>query len=75
MTEINVTRGASLARKEQAHAVDALTAQMEAAGFARAYWYSWTDLGAPGLIPLHTGTPADGAVRRELAVKGEPTAS
>jgi hypothetical protein len=75
MTEINVTRGASLARSEQADAVGALTAQMEAAGFARAYWYSWTDLGAPGLIRFHTGTPADGAMRRELAVMGEPTGS
>ncbi len=64
VTEVNVTNGATLPGRRQADAIDALTSQMADAGFARAYWYAWTDLGPPGLIPIHSGTPADAALRR-----------
>jgi hypothetical protein len=56
VTEVNVQDGSSMADPEQGSAVGDLTAQVEEAGFARAYWYAWTDLGPLNLIQLAPGT-------------------
>lgn len=56
VTEVNVQDGSSMSVPEQESAVGDLTAQVEEAGFDRAYWYAWTALGPLNLIQLAPGT-------------------
>lgn len=57
VTELNVRDGSSLPADEQGDVVAGLGRAVEAAGFARAYWYAWTDLGPESLIQFAPGTP------------------
>lgn len=57
VTEMNVRDGSSLPPDEQQRAVADLPRAVEAAGFERAYWYAWTDLGPQNLIQFAPGTP------------------
>ena len=59
VTEVNVQDGSTLTDAQQQQAVTDLTRQISDAGFSRAYWYAWTDLGPESLIQLAPGTPGD----------------
>jgi hypothetical protein len=65
VTEVNVTDGATLTRSQQAVTVTTLTTQIDDAGFERAYWYAWTDLGPEDLIQLWPGTAGARALSRQ----------
>ena len=57
VTEVNVQDGSSLPTAQQGSAVTTLTRQIDDAGFARAYWYAWTDLGPENLVQFSPGEP------------------
>ena len=63
VTEVNVRGGSSLNRIQQARAVFDLQAVMLNQGLPKFWWYAWTDLGPGELLPIHTGTPAELAIK------------
>ena len=65
LTELNVQDGSTLSPDQQARAVGELTTSAQQAGFTRAYWYAWTDLGPEGLIRLAPGTVGAAALAEE----------
>jgi hypothetical protein len=67
VTELNVLDGSSLPPDEQRRLVSELTTAVEAAGFDRAYWYAWTDLGPESLIQFAPGTPGAQALRADAS--------
>ncbi len=50
ITEVNIRDGAKLSLDDQRASVKALGQQMLGAGFDRAYWYAWTDLGTDQMV-------------------------
>ena len=58
ITEANVRNGAGMTGPQQRRAIDTLTEDARQRGFSRLYWYAWTDLGPPDLIPFVPGSPA-----------------
>ena len=66
-TELNVSEGSTLTDEQQGQAVTDLTQQAQDAGFDRAYWYAWTDLGPENLIQLWPGTPGAEALEQLAA--------
>ena len=62
VTEVNVRDGSSLPPDEQQRVVADLPTAIEAAGFDRAYWYAWTDLGPRRLIQFAPGSPGADAL-------------
>lgn len=56
VTEVNVQDGSMMTDAGQESVIGSITAQIEDAGFVRAYWYAWTDLGPLNLIQLAPGT-------------------
>lgn len=67
VTETNVRDGSALPPDEQARVVTDLPRAVEAAGFDRAYWYAWTDLGPQNLIQFAPGTPGARALSAMLS--------
>jgi hypothetical protein len=67
VTEMNVRDGSALPPVEQRAVVEDLPRAVEAAGFDRAYWYAWTDLGPENLIQFAPGTPGARALADEAA--------
>jgi hypothetical protein len=63
VTEMNVRDGSALPPAEQRRVVADLPRAVEAAGFDRAYWYAWTDLGPESLIQFAPGTPGAKVLR------------
>ena len=66
VTEMNVRDGSSLPAPDQRVVVADLPRAVEAAGFDRAYWYAWTDLGPGSLIQFAPGTPGARELRDRL---------
>lgn len=66
VTEVNVSDGSGLSGAGQRRAVRQLTQSVWTAGYERVYWYAWTALGPPNLIPLSSENPAARALRDEM---------
>ncbi|MFN8171154.1 MAG: cellulase family glycosylhydrolase [Candidatus Nanopelagicales bacterium] len=69
ITEVNVRDGARLSAADQASAVKALGQQLVSAGFDRAYWYAWTDLGTDQMVQFQ---PGSGGAAALAAFSGAP---
>jgi len=59
ITETNLRGGAKLSAAHQRAWMRQLDKDAAAVGLPTPFWYAWTDLGPPDLIPLHAGTPGD----------------
>lgn len=57
MTEVNIRDGSAISSADQATGVTTLGKQILAAGFQRAYWYAWTDLGTDAMVQFQPGSP------------------
>lgn len=72
VTEANVIEGSSLSAAGQRDAIARLQRQATALGIRHLYWYAWSDLVSPSLIPLHRGTAGEqelaAIVERQVAV-------
>ena len=67
VTEINVLGGASWTTRQQRAVVRSLVSQADAARVPRLFWYAWTDLTEPSLLPLQPGSPAARELTRLLS--------
>lgn len=56
ITEVNIRDGARLPAADQQAAVKDLGRQLLDAGFDRAYWYAWTDLGTDEMVQFQPGS-------------------
>jgi hypothetical protein len=63
LTEVNY-RGARVGARRQYDLVAQTNVQARSLGLKRVYWYAWTDLGPPELLPIQPGTPAALALRK-----------
>ena len=63
LTEVNY-RGARVGARRQYDLVAETNVQARSLGLKRVYWYAWTDLGPPELLPIQPGTPAALALRK-----------
>jgi hypothetical protein len=63
VTEVNVIEGSSLTAAGQRAAIASLQRQATNLRIRQLYWYAWSDLVSPVLIPLYRATPGE----KELA--------